>query len=78
MAVVYVKRVAASRLQFQFASGDCMTDFDRQLYPVKLSSPLSLREQEFNHLLRNWPVEPDASRGACPVRRRLCRVIRFP
>jgi len=52
-----------------------MTDFDSQLYPVKLSLPLSLREQEFYHLLHNWPVEPDASRGACPVRRRLCEVI---
>jgi hypothetical protein len=53
-----------------------MTGFDRQLHPVKPNSPFGLREQELNHLLRNWPVEPDARRRACPVRRRLCRVIR--
>jgi hypothetical protein len=54
-AVVYVKRVAASKLQLQFASGDCMTDFDSQLYPVKLSLPLSLREQDLTTCYTTGP-----------------------
>ena len=43
--------------------------------PGKLDLTSRAKGTGFYHLLRGWPVELDASRGACPARRRLVGVI---
>jgi hypothetical protein len=53
-----------------------LTPFERAQYPVNGDSPSSLRIQmELTFHLCCVPVEPDAPRGACPVRGRLDRAI---